>query len=87
MMYLCMIFALPIVVVPEGIIDQAQKTLDILNPATYENFVIEYRRSMKVYGILSGTYMLLLSTALILMFWKVFKLINNGHKLSLELQH
>jgi hypothetical protein len=42
---------------------------------------------MSVYGIISGSYMLLLSTALVLMFWRIFTLINNGHRLSQELQH
>lgn len=82
-----MVFATPVVLWPEGVIDTAEKNLIITDFNTYKPFVKEYRKAMSVYGIISGSYMLLLSTALVLMFWRIFTLINNGHRLSQELQH
>lgn len=64
--------------------------LDEVDPnavmGTLHLYVEEYRRSMVTYGIMSGVYFIVLSVALLLMFWNIFRLINNSNKLSESLQ-
>lgn len=52
-----------------------------------EEFKKELIAGETSFGILSGSYFLLIAFALLYMFRELFRLINSGHKLSENLQH
>jgi len=85
--FVCMTIAcassLSIIIVADLNLDRAFQ----LNQTSLAQFESEVVHGESTFGIMSGTYFLLIAFALLLMFNELFRLINSGHKLSESLQH
>lgn len=81
-MVIAMLCSLPIIIVPSV---QSRKAFDVLDPndinGSFPEFFKLYRKDFKAFGIMSGIYFLVLAAILLVMFWRIFALIDNGEKL------
>ena len=83
-----MLCSIPIMVWPFYQSVQAYNAISLANlEASLIEFNDMYRQSLITYGVTSGVYFLVLSTILLILFWRIFVLIDDGKKLSESLQH
>lgn len=80
-MFVAMFLSIPIIITGEVQVDKAFEPTN-----SVQDVHDQYYKGLKTFGILSGTYFMLLSIAMLFMFYDIFKLIDGGHKLSDSLQ-
>lgn len=83
-MFVCMFLALPIILSGEI---QGSKAFSyiksgVFTQASVDEAFLEYRKSIKTFGILSGTFFMIIGIAMLVMFYLLFVLIKAGEKLS-----
>lgn len=83
-MFVCMFLALPIILSGEI---QASKSYSyiksgVLTPTSVDEAFLEYRKSITTFGILSGSFFMIIGIAMLVMFYLLFVLIKAGEKLS-----
>ena len=78
-----MLISLIIIILPSIKLNAALKLIDKDDPInSLEKFKIEYVDGLKTFGIISGTYFLIIGIAILVMFWHLFRLIDTEHRLS-----
>lgn len=64
------------------------KTLNVASiSTTFGPFYEKYKTGLTTFGIMSGSYFLMIFIAMLLMFRELFRLINNPGELNEKLQH
>ena len=83
-MFVAMFLALPIILSGEIQGNKAYSYVEsgVLTPANVYDSLDEYRKSIKTFGILSGSFFMVIGIAMLLMFYLLFNLIKTGEKLS-----
>lgn len=82
-----MILALPEIVVPSIASTRSLKNLEENYPQyTRVQFIDDYRKSLILFGVISGTYFIIIAIALLFQFWFIFRLIDSAATLSAGLQ-
>ena len=78
-----MLISLVIIIVPSMRLKDAFSLInedDIFT--SLDQFRVEYVEGLKLFGVISGTYFLLIGMAILVMFWELFRLIDTEHRLS-----
>ena len=78
-----MFLALPALIVPFIYSTKAEQFIAADTPGnTWNEFLETYRKSLTTYGVISGTCFITVSVILLIMFWMIFRLIDDTQKLS-----
>jgi hypothetical protein len=83
-MFVAMFLALPIILSGEIQASKAYSYIEsgVLAQNSVTEALSEYRKSIKTFGILSGSFFMIIGIAMLVMFYLLFVLIKAGEKLS-----